>query len=836
MPINSLKNYQKLTPDELLKKLNTSLRGLTDKEAIRRSKIYGLNEIVKKKKVSPLIKFLSYFNNPLILILIFAAIVSAITGSFRNSLIILIMVFLSAILNSYQEHKSSRAAEKIAKKLAVRATVLRNNQKKELLTKYIVPGDIIMLSAGNIIPVDGRVIQADDFFVNESVLTGESFPVEKTKQADNLLYSGTNVVSGYATFVAIQTGTKTEYGKIADQLISPREINAFEIGIKNFGYLIIKVIVAIVLLIFLINAISKKEIIDSLIFAIAVAVGITPELLPMIMSINMAKGSVKMAKKGVIIKRLNAIPDFGSMDILCTDKTGTLTKDKITLVHYLDVSGRENTEVLKLAYINGFFETGIKSLLDKAILEFKNIEIKNLIKIDEIPYDFIRKRSSIIYEKNEDRQMVTKGAPEEIFKICGSYYDNNEIKKISTNDLQKFNNLYEKLSSQGFRVLAVAKKDVADKKIVYPKSEENDMILMGLTAFYDPPRQSAKVTLEFMKTHGVEIKILTGDNSLVTKKICEDVGLPIKGIISGEEIDIDKMNDEALAVKAMKVNILARLSPMQKEKIISALRKKGLIVGYLGDGINDAPALKSADVGISVENAVDVAKETADIILMKKGLKELMDGVIEGRKTFGNTMKYMMMGLSSNFGNMFSMIGAALYLPFFPMLPGQILLNNFLYDISQLSIPTDNVDQEYLTKPKHWNIKFIKNFMLVFGPISSIFDFLTFFILYAIFNLKESGFQTGWFIESLATQVFVIYIIRTRKLPFIKSRPSKYLLLTTLGVVGLGIILTSSLFGHLFGFTFLSVNILLVIFLLVIIYLVLVEIAKRIFYQKFYKE
>lgn len=839
MQTNFSESLKEPSLEKLLKLLNSQKDGLTEEDAEKRLTLYGHNEATKKKRVSPWLKFFSYFKDPLVLILIIAAIVSSITGENRSAGIIITMVLLSVILNFYQEHKSSKAAEDIAKKLAVRTTVIRDGKKIEIAAKNVVPGDIISLSAGDKVPADGRLIQADDFFINESILTGESFPTEKKIEGpieNCILYSGTSVVSGFAQVLAVTTGIHTEYGKIADSLTTPEDASAFEVGIKNFGYLIIKAIIGVILLVFLINAFYHKDLVESLIFSIAIAVGITPELLPMILSVNMSKGSIRMAKKGVLVKRLNAIPDFGSMDILCTDKTGTLTEDQITVVKYLDSQGQEDESVLRLAYINGSFETGIKSLLDKALLDYKKIDVSSLKKIDEIPYDFTRKRSSVIYEENNNRVMAAKGAPEEIFKICSSYIHKDCAIKTTPTLLKNFNQVYEDLSNQGFRVLAVAFKDVDDKKTTYHHSEEKDMSLAGFIAFMDPPKQSAKETLVFMAKHGVEIKILTGDSALVTKKICEDLGLPIKGIVLGDEIDINTINDHSLAIKAANATILARLSPVQKERIIIALRKSGKVVGYLGDGINDAPSLKSADVGISVENAVEVAKETADIILMKKGLKELMEGVLEGRKTFGNTMKYLMMGLSSNFGNMFSMIGAAIYLPFFPMLPGQILVNNFLYDMSQVAIPLDKVDHEYLEKPKHWDMKFIKNFMLIFGPISSLFDFLTFYTLYAVFHLSGSAFQTGWFIESLATQTLVIYIIRTRKIPFFQSSPSKYLVFSTIAVLAIGLLITQPFIGSFFGFTTLPWKIVLVIFGLVAVYLVLVEIVKQLFYKHLYKK
>jgi len=837
MNYNPAANYETKSAAEMCRLLAVSKQGLNDQEANARLKLYGPNDISRQKKIPGILKFLAYFKNPMIIILIVAATFSAFTGSYRSAVIIFSMIFFSVILNFCQERRSSRAAEKIAKKLALKANILRQGREKEIITKLIVPGDIVLLSAGDIIPSDGVLLEADDFFVNESVLTGESFPTEKTindvKSAQ--VFSGTNVISGYARYLTTKTGLNTEYGQIAAKLGDRHEVNAFELGIRDFGFLIIKVILFIVIIIFFINAIQKKDIMESIIFSIAVAVGVTPELLPMIMSVNMAKGAIKMSKKGVIVKRLSAIPDFGSMDILCTDKTGTLTQDKITVVKYLNNEGVSTESILKTAYLNGYFETGIKSLLDKAILDFKHLSVDQAKKIDEIPYDFKRRRSSIVYEENNQRTMTTKGAPEEIFKICSLYRKNDKDQKFNPTELATATKLYDDLSSQGFRVLAIATKNVAENKDKYTINDEKDMILVGFVAFYDPPKISAKETVAFMASHGIEMKIITGDSPLVAKKICEDLDIKIKGIITGDEFDINKLSSDEMLIKAKNTSIFARFSPRQKEKIIEVLCQGGSVVGYLGDGVNDAPSLKMADVGISVDNAVDVAKETADIILMKKGLQELMEGVLEGRKTFGNTMKYIMMGLSSNFGNMFSLIGASLFLPFFPMLPSQILLNNFLYDTSQLSIPSDNVDAEYLKKPKHWDLKMIKRFMIIFGPISSVFDILTFIILFFIFRTPEATFQAGWFVESLATQVLVIHIIRTRRIPFLESRPSKYLLLSTVGVMLLGVILTMPFIGGFFGFDPLTPQIFLTIFSLVLIYLLVVEGVKQLFFKKIYQ-
>lgn len=834
--MNNFKISLEQTKNSDLNKLysltNSSRNGLTTKEAIKRSRLLGYNQIATAKKRHPFIKFFNYFKNPLILILIGAALVSGLTGEIKSMIIILTMILLSVILNFYQEHKSDKAADKIARRIAIRSQILRDGKKQELDTKYIVPGDIVYLVAGDIVPADGKIIKANDFYLNESSLTGESLPIEKDSDKNNLVFSGTNVVSGFGEFLVTTIGLETEFGQIAQKITRPETENAFEKGMKGFGFLIIRVIALIVSIIFLINAILNKGIFDSFLFALAVAVGVTPELLPMIMSVNMAKGAMRMEKNGVLVKRLNSIPTFGSMDILCTDKTGTLTQDKITVVKHVDISGESSAAVLSAAYLNGYFETGIKSVLDSAILQHEQLDVSGCIKIEELPYDFNRKRSSIIYERAGRRTMVTKGAPEEIFKVSSHFFEGETEKAMTPEIMKKVKNLYDELSSEGLRILAIAEKVMSEKKEHYEMTEETGLTLRGFMAFYDPPKEDVKETLVFMKEHGVDIKILTGDSPLVTKKICHDLNLEVKGMITGEELNLNLLSDEEVFKKINGATICARLSPSQKEKIILELKRNGSIVGYLGDGINDAPSLKTADVGISVDNAVDVAKETADIILLQKGLKELMEGVIEGRKTFGNTMKYLLMGLSSNFGNMFSLIGASLFLPFFPMTASQILLNNFIYDSAQLSIPSDNVDTEYLKKPKHWDIGFIKKYMIIFGPISSIFDLLTFYILFAIFHFNVATFQAGWFIESLATQTLVIYIIRTQKIPFLQSRPSKYLVMTTLAAVGFGWLLTQKGIGEFFGFSPLPWYAVLTIFTLVVIYLITVEVTKQIFYRR----
>lgn len=825
-------DLKSLSLERLYSQVLSSPNGLNTQEALRRSKAYGYNQIEGAKKRHPLVQFLSYFKNPLVLILISAAIISGLTGEIRNMAIILSMIFLSIVLNFYQEHKSESAVEKITNRLAIKARVLRDGQEQELETKYLVPGDIVLLSAGDIVPADGKIISANDFYLNESSLTGESLPVEKYAESENIIYSGTNVVSGFARYLVTGIGLDTEFGKIAQKIARPETENDFEKGIKKFGYLIVRVVIIITLIVFFTNAIAHKGILNSFIFALAIAVGVTPELLPMIMSINMAKGATKMANNGILVKRLNSIPTFGSMDILCTDKTGTLTEDKISLIKHIDIFGTESESVFRDAYINGYFETGIKSVLDTAILAHQKIDLFGYRKVEELPYDFNRKRSSIIYEYQNNLTLITKGAPEEIFKICKYYYSREKKEPLKSDILSQAQATYDGLSSQGLRILAIAEKKIETMKDGYEMSEESGLILKGFMAFYDPPKTDVKETLVFMKSHGIEIKILTGDSPLVTEKICRDLDLEIKEIITGEDLDLNRLSDEEIYKKTRNATICARLSPSQKEKIILELKKHGQVVGYLGDGINDAPSLKMADVSISVDNAVDVARETADIILLQKGLKELMEGVIEGRKTFGNTMKYLLMGLSSNFGNMFSMIGASLFLPFFPMTAGQILLNNFIYDSSQLAIPSDNVDAEYLNEPKHWDIKFIQKYMFIFGPISSLFDFITFYLLFGVFHLADGAFQAGWFIESLATQTLVIYIIRTKKIPFLQSRPSKLLLTTTLSAVALGLILIMDGLGQFFGFSPLTPTVIGLIFLLVIIYLIIVEAVKQWFYAR----
>jgi len=831
-----------LPVDELLARLGTSLSGLSSDEVERRLKIFGYNELAKRKKRAAIVEFLSHFRNPLVIILLIASLISGFFGDIPSATIVFSIVILSVVLDFYQESKAERAAEMLKKRVTTTATVLRDGVKREVRLPEIVPGDIIYLSAGDIVPADARLINAKDLFVDQSALTGESFLVEKTTaplkskgasitEWSNYLFMGTSVVSGTATAVVVKTGSLTEYGKIAKRLVTREPETEFQRGVKNFGYMIMQVTFLLVLFVFFINALYMRSVLESLLFAVALAVGLTPELLPMIISVNLSKGAVAMAKKGVIVKRLASIQNFGSMDVLCTDKTGTLTENRIKLMLHVDIDGKENEKVLLYSYLNSYYQTGLKSPLDDAILKFRDIDVKDYQKIDEIPFDFVRKRLSIVVEYQNQRFMITKGAPEEIVKVCSYYEVGGVIADITEEVRRKIEQKYIELSTEGLRVLGIAYKRLREEKAVYSANDENDMVFLGFIAFLDPPKETAKESLQLLKNAGVELKILTGDNELVTRKVCEYLGFEIKGIVVGSEIA--QMHDDALARVVEEANVFCRVTPAQKDRIINALRNNGHVVGFMGDGINDAPSLRSADVGISVDNAVDVAKESADIILLRNDLTVLHDGVLEGRKTFGNTMKYIMMGISSNFGNMLSVAGASLFLPFLPMSATQILLNNLLYALSQLTIPTDEVDQEYIEKPKRWDISFIRRFMIFFGPISSIFDFLTFFIMLLVFNATEQLFQTAWFIESLSTQTLVIFVIRTRKSPFYKSRPSRPLLLSSIAIVAFALILPFTPLGAIFKFVELPYTFFIVLAVLIGAYLALVEVVKSWFYGRY---
>ncbi len=840
VPAENLSAWAILSSEAVLKKAKVDSDGIKDVEAHRRLRQYGYNISEKEEKLGVVKELLSKFKSPLIILLIFAAVVEAYFGELVNAWIITVMVFLSAVLDFVEEHNAGKAAKKLLEQVRSTAVVRRGGKEKEIDSSSVTIGDILILNSGDLVPADARIIKANDFFVNQSSLTGESQHCEKTSEKIssgekslpeyiNFVFSGTNVVSGSAEAVVVRTGSNTEFGKIAKTLIRPAAKSEFEMGITGFGILVMKVMFVLVLFIFLFNSVVERKVLESFLFAVAIAVGVTPELLPMIMSITMARGAISMSKKGAIVKKLSAIPNFGGLDILCTDKTGTLTEGKIALVSNVDLFGNTSDEVLKLAYFNSYFQTGIENPLDEAVLNYRDICVEQAKKIDEIPFDFTRKRLSVIVETCGEKLLVVKGAPEEIFSCSTSYCSKGEIIQFDDETRQRAWRVYRDLSSDGFRVLALATKKIDANKNVFAKEDESDLAICGFIGFLDPPKQGVKEAIQSLEDSGIEVKIITGDNELVAQKICAGIELPVKGILLGG--DMDRLSDEALNRRVETTTIFARFSPEQKNRIILALKANHHVVGYMGDGINDAPSLKTADVGISVNNAVDVAKESADIILTKKNLGILVDGVVEGRKVFANTMKYIQMGLSSNFGNMFSAAGAVVFLPFFPMLPLQILLNNFIYDLSQVTIPIDNVDKEMTQGPRRWNMKFVKNYMITFGLISSLFDFLTFFVLFSVFKLQESAFQTGWFLESLATQILVIHIIRTRKIPFIESRPHILLLLSTVTMLIFSWMIPYTPIAAFFGLQPLPPLVLLAISGIVVMYLMVVEIGKRCFYR-----
>lgn len=835
-------DFVNCTQETLFEKLGTSQKGLTDEEAKKRLSEYGFNEPAKKKKRTILFQILSKFLSPLVIVLLVIGVFSLFFGEKVSAILVMLMALISVLLSFVQEYRAGREAEKLSEMVRSTATVYRNGKAREIKIKEIVPGDIVDLFAGDMIPADLRIIFCKDLFVNQASLTGESFPVEKSSNLieskssspaalTNIAFMGSSVVSGTGLGVVIKSGLATQFGELSRKLATIPIETGFDRGVRSFTWLMIRSMLVLVAVIFAINALSKGNPIQAFLFSLAVAVGLTPEMLPMLVAINLSKGALAMSKKEVIVKRLNSIQNFGAMDILCTDKTGTLTLDKIILEKHCDVVRNDDEGVLRLAYINSFYQTGLKNILDRAILRHEKLLVKEHKKVDEIPFDFSRKIMSVIIEMNGKHRLIAKGAPEEIFKRCTKYELDGEILDMEQLILTDLKEEHDRLSMEGFRVLALAYKDIEDKKERYTKEDEENLVLKGYVAFLDPPKPTARKTIEVLKNLGIEFKVLTGDNELVTKKICSEVSIDVKELVTGEQVE--KLDDKQLQELVKTASVFARLSPLQKERIIRALHKNKHIVGYLGDGINDVPALKAADVGISVNNAVDIAKESADIILLKKSLMVLADGVTEGRKTFGNILKYIKMGSSSNFGNMFSMTGASLFLPFLPMLPIQILLNNFLYDLSQVSIPSDEVDKEYLLKSRPWNVGYIKKFMLFIGPISSIFDFVTFGVLLFIFHASVALFRTAWFLESLCTQTLVIHIIRTGKLPFVESKPSQFLMFTSIYIVTIGLFIPFTPLAKYFGFVQPPPAYFVALVLIVAVYLLMVQFAKRWFIKKY---
>lgn len=842
LPAENLLQSAREENDALLQRLNTTPEGLSELQSDLRLKRVGPNQIAHEQPVSWIAQLLKTFKNPLVILLASLAALSLLSGDSLAALIIVSMISFSVILRFSQEYKSMRAAQALRQLVHTTATVKRRDLHKDIsaglaadLGLYLdqgspreqevpidrlVPGDIVVLAAGDMIPGDVRILASKDLFVSQGALTGESMPMEKHPQLptrqlscrqplelDNLCFMGTSVVSGTASAVVIETGAQTYLGSLAKEVTGQRSRTSFERGINDVSLLLLRFMVVMAPAVFLINGLSKGNWGEAFFFALSVAVGLTPEMLPMIVTANLSRGAISMATKKVIVKNIDSIQNLGAMDILCTDKTGTLTQDRIILEMHLDYLGRDSAEVLQLAFLNSFYQTGLKSLLDVAVLNHLEIpaalEIEHrFIKIDEIPFDFQRRLMSVVVEEeNHHHELICKGAVEEMLAVCIQVKDGDVIKPLDGATREGVVQLTSKLNNDGLRVIAVAYKEVPRQHEPYSLSDESSLTLVGLIAFLDPPKESAAQAIKELHRGGVAVKVLTGDNHVIARKTCKDVGLHVEGILLGSEIEA--MTEQDLGARVEGTTIFAKLSPLQKSRIIKVLRGRGHVVGFMGDGINDAAALREADIGISVDTAVDIAKESADIVLLEKSLLVLNDGVAEGRRTFGNIVKYIKMGTSSAFGNMFSMLGASIALPFLPMLPAQILLNNLLYDFSQTGIPFDHVDPDYLEQPRTWKVSEIRRFMVCIGPISSLFDYATFALMWFIFKANsvesQSLFQTGWFVESLMTQTLIVHIIRTAKIPFLQSRPSLVMALVTLGVMAIGIMIPFTPIGSALG-------------------------------------
>lgn len=840
-PIQSEKMNERLIEasiwhlDDVMEMLETTPEGISEAEAQQRIERLGSNEIQLHRRPAWYVQLLGCFKNPFILILLGLSLFSLLTKDYDAAIIISVMVSISVAISFTQEYRSQKTAEGLKNLVKTTAAVIRQSPDREIAVEQIVPGDLVHLSAGDLVPADIRLITSKDLFVSESSLTGEALPIEKEDvqlvsggrrshpqqqglssrsrrklnplELSNICYMGTNVISGSATGIVIATGRDTCFGAMAETLGGARPMTSFDKGVNKVSFLLIRFMLIMVPIIFFITGFTKGNWTDALLFGMSVAVGLTPEMLPVVVTSNLVKGASTMARNKVIVKQLNSIQNFGAMDILCTDKTGTLTQDKITLKKHLDIYGHDNNEVLKHAYLNSYHQTGLRNLLDNAVLEHAelkqglNLE-QDYEKIDEIPFDFNRRRMSVVLkQQNGKHLLICKGAMEEIMSISDQAYDDGSSVPLTEEMRTCVQSVVHELNTDGYRVVAVAVKELSEHAEHYSVQDEQDLVLIGYICFLDPAKDSAAPAIEALRNSGVAVKVLTGDNEAVTRKVCHDLGLNTDHILLGQ--DIDDLSDEKLAELAEQTTIFAKLNPLQKSRIVRALQSKGHTVGFMGDGINDAASLRQADVGISVDTAVDIAKESADIILLEKDLMVLEDGVIEGRKTFGNIIKYIKMTASSNFGNVFSVLGASAFLPFLPMLPLQLLIQNLFYSISQLSIPWDNVDDEFLAKPRKWDAGSIGRFMIFIGPISSIFDYVTFFVMLYVFKAdtlaSQSLFQSGWFVVGLLSQTLIVHMIRTHKIPFIQSRASRPVLLLTGAVMLAGICLPFSAFGASIG-------------------------------------
>jgi Mg2+-importing ATPase len=861
------------TPDDALTQLDTARSGLTPEQVEERLKRYGHNEVTHEKPPTWYFQLFHAFLTPFNGVLFAVSVVSFFSDvifaapedrTFRTIIVLISMVLLSTLLRFWQEFRSNKAAEELKAMVSSTTAVLRTGMERpqETPISTLVPGDIVYLSAGDMVPADVRLLTAKDLFVSQAMLTGESIPLEKYPvsppkrvnsatapgtilERETACFMGTNVVSGTATAVVAATGDATFFGAVARDIVGAPPLTSFDKGISKVSWMLVRFLMVMTPLVFLINGLSKGDWLESLLFAVSVAVGLTPEMLPMIVTTNLAKGAVVMARRKAIVKRLNAIQNFGAMDILCTDKTGTLTQNKIILERHLDVHGKEDLQVLEFAWLNSFFQTGLKNLLDVAVLDYAVqhdivYKLQHYKKIDEIPFDFMRRRMSVVVRDNNGKNlMVCKGAIEEMLPLCASADNNGAVAggvvPFTTEMRKEVRRVTRKLNQEGLRALAVAYKWLPPEDRTYTVDDEKEFVLAGYVAFLDPPKETARQAIAALREYGVAVKIITGDNDVVTRKICKEVGLPIEHAILGK--DVEKLSDAQLQETAEITTIFAKMSPMQKSRVIRALQRNGHTVGYLGDGINDAAALKDADVGISVDTAVDIAKESADIILLEKSLLVLEEAVIEGRKTFANIIKYIKMTASSNFGNVFSVLVASIFLPFLPMLPIQLLVQNLLYDISQVSIPWDDVDQDFLKQPRKWDAGGIARFMMFIGPISSIFDIVTFLVMWNVFAAntieKQSLFQSGWFVVGLLTQTIIVHMIRTQHIPFIQSRAATPVILLTASIMAFGIYLPFSSLGAHLGLVPLPLAYFPWLAGILLCYCVLTQFVKRIYIQRF---
>jgi Mg2+-importing ATPase len=839
-PIRPPAAYWSRPAGQVLEELGAASQGLSEAEARVRLAAVGPNTLKERKRATSWGLFLKQFKSPLVLILLFGTFVSALAKDYPDALVILVIVLGSAIITFAQEFSASNAVEKLRARLVYKVTALRDGTPRPVPAEEIVPGDIVTLSAGSLIPADGLVLEAKDFFVNQAVLTGETFPVEKSSgtavpqaglaERTNCVFMGTTVRSGTAHVLIAETGAGTAYGRIADRLMRRPPETEFERGIRRFGLMLSQVMVALILVVFGMNIVSVKPPLDSLLFAIALAVGISPELLPAIITINLSKGARAMAKQGVIVRRLNSIENLGSMDVLCTDKTGTLTEGIVHLDGALDSSGEPSDEVFRLASLNARFQTGLANPLDLAITAARPLDPGRTAKLDEIPYDFVRKRLSIVVqEAGGERVLITKGALENVLAVCVDVRQGEGTVALDQAEAERIRELFARWSEQGFRVLGLAVKAVP-AQAAYTREDEHGLTFAGFLSFFDPPKQGVLGTIEDLAKRGVRLKIITGDNRRVALHVTRMVGLAVEGVVTGSELDT--LRDEALWHKAEHTTLFAEVDPNQKERIIRALQKAGHVVGYLGDGINDAPALHDADVGISVEGAVDVAREAADIVLLEPGLDAVRSGVEEGRVTFANSLKYIFATTSANFGNMFSMAGASLFLPFLPLLAKQILLNNFLSDFPAIAIAGDNVDPERVSTPHRWDIRSIRNFMIVFGLVSSVFDYLTFGVLILLVKATPEVFRSGWFVESVLTEILAMMVVRTRR-PFHKSKPGRWLLISTAIVAAVTFAIPYLPLNALLGFVPLSAPVMGWIVGITVLYVLATEAVKKAFYARY---